>query len=68
MSKYDNLRLLLTKEKEGNEKENQIIFSMWKTQLFVRVWKKDHIINMYNIYQQDYDKTLFSKVCLFFLT
>lgn len=27
--------------------------------------KKDHIINMYSIYQQEYDKTLFSKVCLF---
>lgn len=29
--------------------------------------KKDHIINMYSIYQQEYDKTLFSKVCLFSL-
>lgn len=67
MSKYDNLRLSLTKKKEENEKENQIIFSMWKTQLFVRVQKKDHVINIHNIYQQDYDKTLFSKVYLFFL-
>lgn len=64
MSKYDNLRFLLTKKKEGNEKENQIIFSMLKTQIFVRVWKKNHIVSTYNIYQQDYDKTLFSKVCL----
>lgn len=67
MSKYDNLRLSLTKKKEENEKENQIIFSMWKTQLFVRVQKKDHVINIHNIYQQDYDKTPFSKVYLFFL-
>lgn len=65
MSKYDNLRFLLTKKKEGNKKENHIIFSMLKTQIFVRVWKKDHITSMYNIYQQDYDKDLFPKVCLF---
>lgn len=67
MSKYDNLRFLLTEKKEGDEKENHIIFSMLKTQIFVRLRKKDHIISMYNIYQQVYDKNLFPKVCLFFL-